>query len=306
MSNLNVLTIRNLKIIVAVGCINFAGLMTTSSLYAQKLAVTTVNFKKDKFNRIFLPAKVDKDSLSILFGTYSKTLRLTPYFFETMALYPSGGRLSTIDKKGKHHSKTLFYLPKIQIGNIKFRNEETTINQAFPDSIATGSTGTLLVYQYNWKIDNDKNVVSISKLPFTSSRAYTTINYKNNSYPTAVVHIGSNNSEFILDLGSGGGFVISTTTSLGRDLIENFRLRPSRIVTSNIHSNRLVDTIYEVVIPSLLFNGVKLNNQKVVISSATPHNTIGTGFLGNYNVILNNSKKRKIESSFILEKRLMD
>lgn len=307
MNTLNFLPKRTLTFLIALSCIPLVCLVSAPAAQAQsKKEVTKIAFKKDKFNRIFLPAKVDKDTIALLFGTYSKTLRLTPYFYETRQLWPSFERLISTDKYGGPHSKSLFYLPKIEIGPLKFRNEETVINQAFPDSIATGSTGTLLVYQYNWKINNDRNEMLVSKTPFSPEQAYTTISYKNNTFPTAVVSISKVNSEFILDLGSGAGFLLSSTTAIGQAVIEDYHLRPARTVTSNIHSDRLVDTIYEAVIPSMTFNGVVLKNQKVVISSAAPHNIIGTGFLGNYNVILNNSKKRKIQSSMILEKRLVN
>jgi len=307
MTTLILFTKRTSKFIFAVACINLVCLISLTAVQAQsKKEVTKIAFKKDKFNRIFLPAKVDNDTIALLFATYSKTLRLTPYFYETRQLWPSWDRLMSTDKYGGPHSKTLFYLPKIEIGKLKFRNEETVINQAFPDSIATGSTGTLMVYQYNWMIDNDRNEMSVSKAPFSPTQPFTTVSYKNNTFPTAIVNISNVNSEFILDLGSGAGFLVSTTTAIGQAIIEDYHLSPSRTVTSNIHSHKLVDTIYEAVIPKMTFNGMTLKNQKVVLSSAAPHNVIGTGFLGNYNVILNNSKKRKIQSSFILEKRLVD
>jgi hypothetical protein len=307
MNTRNLLTERTLKFIFAVICINLVCFISLTAVHAQSTKeVTKITFKKDRFNRIFLPAKVDKDTIALLFATYSKTLRLTPYFFETRQIWPSWDRLMSTDKYGGPHSKTVFYLPKIEIGSLKFRNEETVINQAFPDSIATGSTGTLMVYQYNWKINNDRNEMFVSKAPFSPSQPYTTISYKNNTFPTAIVNISNVNSEFVLDLGSGAGFLVSSTTAIGRAIIEDYHLSPSRTVVSNIHSHRLVDTIYEVVVPNMTFNGMKLKNQKVVLSSAAPHNVIGTGFLGNYNVILNNSKKRKIQSAFILEKRLVD
>jgi len=306
MSTQNLFTKRTFTFIFTVACVPLLCLITILPTYAQTKGTTKVPFKKDRFNRIFLPAKIDQDTVSLLFGTYSKTLRLTPYFLETQSLYPGWGRLTTIDTKGKRHSKTLFYLPKLQIGSVKFRNEEAVVNQAFPDSVATGSIGTLMVYQYNWKIDNDRNEMTISKAPFAAERTFTTISYKNNNYPTAVVNIGNINSEFVLDLGSGAGFQVSSRTTLGRSIIEDLNLEPTRVVTSNIHTSKSVDTIYEVVVPSLVFNGITLKDQKVTISSEAPHNTIGTGFLGNYNVILNNSKKRKVESAIILEKRLVD
>ncbi len=304
MNTRNLLSKGTLKLLFALTCMSV--FLHSPAVHAQGTAVTKLNFKKDKYNRIFIPAKIDRDSVSLLFGTYSKTLRLTPYFLESRQLYPSWDVLTVTDKRGRQRDRMLFYLPKVEVGNIKFRNEETAINGAFPDSIATGSTGTLMVYQYNWKIDNDRNMISISKAPFAPSQVYTTINYKNTSFPTAVVHIGNVNSEFILDLGSGAGFQISTNTALGQQILDDYRLRPSRTVVSNIHARRMVDTLYEVVIPSMTFNGIRLKNQKVTLSSASPHNIIGTGFLGNYNVILNNSKKRKIDSSFILDKRLVD
>lgn len=306
MNTLNLLTKRTLKFIFAASCIHLSCLIYSPAVHAQSSAVTKISFRKDKFNRIFIPAKVDKDSLSLLFGTYSKTLRLTPYFVESKELWPSWDRLTVTDKRGRQRNRMLFYLPKVEIGNIKFRNEETTINAAFPDSIATGSTGTLLVYQYNWKIDNDRSVISISKTPFTATHPYTTIKYKNDLSPTAAVTIGDIKADFILDLGSGAGFQINSGTDLGQQIIEEYHLKPVRTVTSNIHARKMVDTIYEAVIPSLTFNGMKLKNQKITLSSASPNNIIGTAFLGNYNVILNNSKKRKIESTVILEKRLVD
>jgi hypothetical protein len=307
MNTRNLLSKRTLLFLFAVSCIQLTCLVSTPAAKAQsKKEVTKISFKKDKFNRIYLPAKVDKDTIALLFATYSKTLRLTPYFYETRQLWPSWDRLMSTDKNGGPHSKSVFYLPKIEVGPLKFRNEETVINQAFPDSIATGSTGTLMVYQYNWKINNDRNEVLVSKTPFSPEQAYTTISYKNNTAPKAVVNISKINSEFILDLGSGAGFLVSSTTAIGRAIIDEYRLTPARTVTSNIHSHKLVDTIYEAVIPSMTFNGMPLKNQKVVISSAVPNNIIGTGFLGNYNVILNNSKKRKVQSAVILEKRLVD
>ncbi|CAM3985211.1 hypothetical protein SAMN06265348_104415 [Pedobacter westerhofensis] len=307
MNTLNFSPKRTLTFLLALSCIPLVCLVSAAPAQAQsKKEVTRIAFKKDKFNRIFLPAKVDKDTIALLFATYSKTLRLTPYFYETRQLWPSFERLVSTDKYGGPHSKSLYYLPRIEIGPLKFRNEETVINQAFPDSIATGSTGTLMVYQYNWKINNDRNEMLVSKTPFSADQAYTTISYKNNTFPTAVVNISKVNSEFILDLGSGAGFLLSSSTAIGQAVIEDYHLRPARTVTSNIHSDKLVDTIYEAVIPSMTFNGITLKNQKIVISSAAPHNIIGTGFLGNYNVILNNSKKRKIQSSMILEKRLVN
>lgn len=306
MNTRNLLTKRALKFILTAACINLSGLIYSPAVHAQSSAVTKISFKKDKFNRIFIPAKVDRDSLSLLFGTYSKTLRLTPYFLESRELYPSWDRLTLTDKRGRQRNRMLFYLPTIQIGNLKFRNEETTINGAFPDSIATGSTGTLLVYQYNWKIDNDRNIISVSKTPFTAAQPYTTIRYNKDLSPTATVNIGDIKADFILDLGSGAGFQVNSGTDLGKEIIDQYHLKPVRTVTSNIHARKMVDTIYEAIIPSLLFNGIELKNQKITLSSASPNNIIGTGFLGNYNVILNNSKKRKIESSVILEKRLVN
>jgi len=306
MKTQNLLSKRTILFLLAVTCISAVSLISSPAQAQSKKAVTKISFKKDKYNRIYLPARVDKDTIALLFATYSKTLRLTPYFYETRQLWPSWDRLMSTDKNGGPHSKSVFYLPKIEVGPLKFRNEETVINQAFPDTIATGSTGTLMVYQYNWKINNDRNEVFVSKTPFSPEQAYTTINYKNNTAPTAVVNISNVNSEFILDLGSGAGFLVSSTTAIGRAIIDEYRLSPSRTVISNVHSDKLVDTIYEAVIPNMTFNGIALKNQKVVISSAVPKNIIGTGFLGNYNLIMNNSKKRKVESAVILEKRLME
>jgi hypothetical protein len=268
--------------------------------------VTTVTFQKDKFNRIFIPTKIDGDTIEMLFGTYSKTLRLTPYFVEHRDLYPSWDRLTLINKKGYRRSRMVFYLPKMEIGNIKFYNEESIINTAFPDSVATGSTGTLLVNQYNWKVNNDRNEVSISKKPFNPQQAFITISYKKDIAPSAPVQIEGTTGDFALDFGSGTTFQINSGSALGKQLIARYNLNPKTTLTSNIHARKLVDTIYEVTVPSLLLNGTELKNQKVVLSSAAPNNIIGTGFLGNYNVIMNNSRKRKIESTFILEKRLID
>lgn len=306
MSNLHRITKQTIRILITAACLQIASGIYANVSYAQSKKVTTVSFQKDKFNRIFLPAKINRDSLDLLFSTYSKTLRLTPYFAETGSLYPSGDRLTLKDKKGRMRNRVIFYLPELKIGNLKFYHEETILNLSLPDSAASGSTGTLLVNQYNWKIDNDRNQMSISKTPFTPERVYTSINYKKDSIPSAKVTVIGLQSDFILDLGSGGGFQINTSTALGQALLAEYKLKPTRTVTSNIHGRKIVDTIYTTVIPSVVFNGVKLKNQEVTLSSALPRNTIGTGFLGNYNVILNNSKKKKIESSLILEKRLVD
>lgn len=299
---------RTSKFIFITACTAAALCLSQQNANAQKKSdkITKVSFTKDKFNRIFIPTKIDGDTIGLLFATYSKTLRLTPYFVETRELYPSWDRLTLTNKKGYQRSRMLFYLPKLEIGNIKFYNEETIVNTAFSDSIATGSTGTLMVYQYNWKVDNDRNEVSISKKPFSPEQAFITISYKNDSYPAVPVEIAGIKETFALDFGSGTTFQINTASPLAQQLITQYKLKPKTTLTSNIHARKMVDTLYEVVIPSLLLNGTQLKNQKIILSSASPNNVIGTGFLGNYNVILNNSKKRKIESTFILEKRLVN
>lgn len=295
-----------LRLIFGTACIIATLCVPAKIAVAQSKNETSVTFQKDKFNRIFIPAKIDGDTVSILLGTYSKTLRLTPYFLQTRELFPSWDRLTITDKKGRRRSRMLFYLPKIEIGSIKFRNEETVVNNSFPDSVATGSTGTLMVYQYNWRIDNDRNLVYISKTPFTPTQPFASISYKNDAYPKASVEIEGTTADFALDLGSGTTFQVTSGSALGQQLIKTYKLTPKTTLTSNIHARKMIDTLYEVVIPSLVLNGTVLQNQKVILSSAAPHNVIGTGFLGNYNLILNNSKKRKIESTFILEKRLMN
>jgi hypothetical protein len=306
MSNLLIKPTKAVKLIFSTACIITALLAPAETVTAQSKNETKISFQKDKFNRIFIPAKIDDDTVTILLGTYSKTLRVTPYFMRTRELYPSWNGLMMTDKNGKHRSRMLFYLPKIEIGTIKFRNEEAIVNFAFPDSVATGSTGTMMVYQYNWRIDNDRNEIAISKLPFTPAQPFATISYKNNNYPVAAVEIEGTTTDFVLDLGSGTTFQVSSGSALGQQLINNYRLTPKTTLTSTIHGRKMIDTLYEVVIPTIALNGTVLKNQKVVLSSAAPHNVIGTGFLGNYNVILNNSKKRKIESTFILEKRLVN
>jgi len=306
MSNIIVNPNKAVKFIFSAACIITALWAPAESATAQTKNETKITFQKDKFNRIFIPAKIDNDTVTMLLGTYSKTLRVTPYFMRTRELYPSWNGLAITDKKGNTKSRMVFYLPKIEIGTIKFRNEEAIVNFSFPDSVATGSTGTMMVYQYNWRIDNDRNEIAISKLPFTPAQPFTSIAYKNDSYPVAAVEIEGTTADFVLDLGSGTTFQVSTGSDLGRQLITSYKLTPKNTLTSTIHGRKMVDTLYEVVIPSITLNGTVLKNQKVTLSSAAPHNVIGTGFLGNYNVILNNSKKRKIESTFILEKRLVD
>jgi len=293
-----------LKFILTAGCIISAGSFYASDLKAQSTAVTRITFQKDKYNRIFIPVKIDRDSMSLLFGTYSKPLRLTPYFQSTRALSPSYNLLTLTGPNGKQHDRLLFYSPKITIGNIKFRSEEAIVNYAFPDSIITGSTGTSMVYRYNWKINNDKNEISISKTPFQPTETITTINYKNDSYPKVVVEIDGIKTNFAIDFGSGVDFQVNTKSVLGKRLITAYHLKPVRTIISDIHARKLIDTIYEVKVPALTLNGVEFQEQKVQLSSAFPQNTIGTGFLGKYNVILNNSRKRKIGNTVILEKRL--
>ena len=275
-----------------------------TALQAQSKAATTVSFKKDRFNRIFIPVKIDRDSLSLLFSTYSKTLRLTPYFMETMALYPSRSLLALKDKTGRKAARMVFYLPKLDIGSLKFRNEETIVNYAFPDTIITGTTGTMLVYQYNWKIDNDKSIISIAKTPFAPTQVFTIIKYKNDSHPIVPVQIGELKDNFVIDFGSGTNFQVSGTTPLGKELITANQLQPIVTLTTSFRSTKVVDTIYEVTVPALLLNGVALSNQKITISTAAPHNVVGAAFLGNYNVIMNNSQKRKIDSDLILQNRV--
>ncbi|MCX2483543.1 hypothetical protein [Pedobacter sp. MR2016-24] len=304
MNNLNPLFKRTFRLMFSITCMGAICMPQIAA--AQKQAITKVTIHKDKYNRIFIPVKVDKDTVPLLFATYAKTLRLTPYFMRTRALYPSGQVLTLNDQRGRKRDRLVFFLPRLDIGNVKFRNEETIVNNAFPDTVATGSTGTLMVYQYNWKIDNDRNEVSLSKKPFTPEQAFTTIRYKNNTSPRTAVQIGELTADFILDFGSGSNIQVNTASDIGRALISKYKLKPVNTITSNIHSPKMVDTVYEVTVPSLLLNGVVVKNQKVMLSSASPQNTIGTGFLGNYNVILNNSKKRKIDSEFILEKRLVD
>ena len=304
MNNLNPLFKRTFRLMFAITCMGTICMPQLAS--AQKEAITKVTIQKDKYNRIFIPVKVNKDTVPLLFATYSKTLRLTPYFMRTRELYPSGQVLTLSDQRGRKRDRLVFYLPRLDIGDVKFRNEETIVNNAFPDTMATGSTGTLMVYQYNWKIDNDRNEVSLSKKPFTPEQAFTTIRYKNNTSPRTAVQIGELTADFILDFGSGSNIQVNTASDIGRALISKYKLKPVNTITSNIHSPKMVDTVYEVTVPSLLLNGVVVKNQKVMLSSASPQNTIGTGFLGNYNVILNNSKKRKVDSEFILEKRLVD
>jgi len=295
-----------LKILFTATCITAMSFSPFIEAHAQSDAVTKLTFQKDKFNRIFIPVKIDKDTLPVLFGTSSKTLRLTPYFMATRELYPSWNRLTLTDKNGKRKNRMIFYVPKMEIGPLKFRNEETIVNYAFPDSIATGSTGTLLVNQYNWKIDNDRNEISISKKSFAPQQPFITISYPKDSPPNTEVEIAGTTSEFGLDFGSGTTFQINSGSDLGQHLISTYNLKPKTTLTSTIHRRKMVDTIYELVVPSLLVNGTEIKDQKVVLSSAAPYNVIGTGFLGNYNVIMNNSKKRKVESTFILEKRLVD
>jgi hypothetical protein len=306
MDNLILNPNKALKLILATACMISAVCIPVKKVSAQSKNETKVTFQKDRFNRIFIPAKIDGDTVPILLGTYSKTLRLTPYFMQTRELYPSWNGLGLTDKRGRRQSRMIFYLPKMEIGTIKFRHEETVVNYAFPDSVATGATGTLMVYQYNWRIDNDRNEVSISKSPFTPAQPFAAISYKNNSYPTASVDIEGTKAPFAVDLGSGTTFQVSSGSALGQQLISRYKLTPKNTLVSTIHGRKLVDTVYEVIVPSLALNGTALTNQKVILSSAAPHNSIGTGFLGNYNVIMNNSKKRKIESTLILEKRLVN
>ncbi|KIO77641.1 hypothetical protein TH53_08335 [Pedobacter lusitanus] len=293
-----------LRFIFGLGCITAVSCITPQNSNAQSTEVTKVTFQKDKYNRIFIPVKIDKDSMSLLFGTYSKPLRLAPYFQSTRALTPSWDILTLTAPNGKPHDRLLFYSPKITVGNLKFRSEQAIVNYAFPDSLITGSTGTEMVYRYNWKINNDHNEISISKLPFTPAEAFTTINYKNDSYPKVAVEIEGVKTFFALDFGSGACFQLNSRSDLGRRLIATYKLKPVKRIISDIHARKLADTIYEVKIPSLLFNGIELTQQKVQLSSAFPQNIVGTGFLGDYNVILNNSRKRKIGNTVILEKRL--
>lgn len=299
---------RTLMFLFTSACISIAICSIAETAIAQSKSdkITKVTFKKDKFNRIFLPAKIDGDTIGILFGTYSKPLRLTPYFAETWQLYPSWDRLILTDKNGRRRNRMLFYLPKLEIGNIKFYNEETVVNNSFPDSVATGSTGTLLVQQYNWRVDNDRNEVSLSKKPFIPSQPFITISYKKDTSPETPVEIAGITSDFALDFGSGSNFQVNSNTPMGQQLITTYKLKPKTTLVSNVHARKMVDTLYEVTIPTLLLNGTELKNQKITISSASPNNVIGTGLLGNYNVILNNSKKRKILSTMILEKRLVN
>ena len=304
MSNQNLISKRTLSFLsvgLALSCC-----ILTKTAYGQQTQVTKVAFEKDKFNRIFMPVKIDKDTITLLFGTYSKTLRVTPYFMETRELYPSGDFLTQTDKEGRRKGRMVFYMPKVEVGNVKFKNEETIVNFDFPDSVATGSTGTMFVYQYNWRIDNDRNEISISKSPFTPNQPFTTIHYKNNSYPIVPVEIAGIKDDFAVDFGSGTNIQVSTTTALGKELIASYNLKPTLTLTTNVHRRKLTDTLYEVEIPSLQFNGIELKNQKVTLSSVLPRNTVGSAFLGKYNIILNNSKKRKIDNVIILEKRLVD
>lgn len=305
MSTQNLLFKRTLKSVFTLVLLSLAGSMAVQNVQAQSTAVTKVPFKKDKFNRIFIPVKIGRDSLSLLLGTYSKTLRVTPYFMRTNALFPSGQGITLTDAEGQEQKRLIFYMPKIKIGNLKFRNEESIVNYSFPDSIATGSTGTMMLQAYNWKVDNDKDVVSISKTPFEPYKTFTTIRYKNDSYPKATVEMDGFKSVFALDLGSGSNFEINADSDLGRHLIMKYDLQPVNTVTSIIRGRKTVDVIYEVRIPVIHFNGIVLKNQKVILSSASPRNVVGTGLLGNYNVILNNSKKKNIDNILILERRTM-
>ena len=295
---------RTLRFIFTISSITAVFCITSLNSNAQLPAITKITFQKDKYNRIFIPVKINKDSMSLLFGTYAKPLRLAPYFQSIRSLYPSGDIMTLIAPNGRPYNRLLFYSPKITMGNLKFRNEEVIVNYAFPDSIITGSTGTEMVYRYNWKINNDRNEISISKFPFTPSQPFTTINYKNDSYPKVAIEIDGIKTNFALDFGSGAAFQINSRSDLGRQLIIAYKLKPVKRIISDIHARKLTDTIYEVKIPSILFNGIKLAQQKIQLSSAFPQNIVGTGFLGNYNVILNNSRKRKTGNAIILENRL--
>ncbi len=304
MSTLKLLSGRSLKFILILSCIIAVSCIYPKNSNAQSPAITKITFQKDKFNRIFIPVKIDRDSLSLLFGTYSKPLRLTPYFQSTRALTPSWDLLTLTDPKGRQHDRLLYYSPKIMVGNLKFRSEEAIVNYAFPDTIIAGATGTEMVYRYNWKINNDRNEISISKVPFIAAQAFTTINYKNDSYPKVAVEIEGVKTNFAVDFGSGACFQINSRSELGRRLIAAYHLKPVARIISDIHARKLTDTIYEVKVPALLFNGIQLTQQKIQLSSAFPQNIVGTGFLGDYNVILNNSRKRKIGNTVILEKRM--
>ena len=295
---------RTLRFIFTISGITAVCCISSQNSNAQSTVITKITFQKDKYNRIFIPVKINKDSMSLLFGTYAKPLRLAPYFQSNSSLSPSGDILTLIAPNGRPHNRLLFYSPKITVGNLKFRSEQAIVNYAFPDSIIAGSTGTEMVYRYNWKINNDNNEISISKLPFTPSQAFTTINYKNDSYPKVAVEIAGIKTNFAMDFGSGTGFQINSRSDIGRKLIATYNLKPVKRFISDIHARKLADTIYEVKVPSILFNGVELAEQKIQLSSAFPQNIVGTGFLGDYNVILNNSRKRKIGNTVILEKRL--
>lgn len=303
MSNINSLFKRTSRFIFSLLTCALLICLCTNTLQAQSTAITKIAFKKDRFNRIFIPVKIEKDSLTLLLSTYAKTLRLTPYFMETMALYPSWSLLALKDKTGRKAARMIFYLPKLDIGNLKFRNEETIVNYAFPDTIITGTTGTLLVYQYNWKIENDKNMISIAKTPFNPTNVFTTIKYSNDSYPQVPVQIGDIKDNFVIDFGSGTNFQVSGTTPLGKQIIASYDLRPVVTLTTNYQSRKVIDTIYEVTVPSLLFNGIELKDQKITLSTAAPHHVVGSAFLGKYNIIMNNSRKRKIANVLILENR---
>jgi len=295
---------KNLRFVFTVSCLTFVCSILSQNSNAQSPVITKITFQKDKYNRIFIPVKIDRDSMSLLFGTYAKPLRLTPYFQSTRSLSPSGDMLTLVSPNGRPHDRLLFYSPKIMVGNLKFRSEQAIVNYAFPDTIIAGATGTEMVYRYNWKINNDQNQISISKQPFTPSAAFTTINYKNDSYPKVAVEIAGIKTNFALDFGSGAGFQLNSKSDIGRKLIADYNLKPVKRILSDIHAKKVTDTIYEVNVPGLLFNGIQLPQQKIQLSSAFPQNIVGTGFLGDYNVILNNSRKRKIGNTVILEKRL--
>lgn len=279
--------------------------ITPNIVLAQSKAkpVEVVGFQQDKFGRIYFPVKISTDTATLLFSTFGEPMRLSSYFQKTEELFPGAGYLMQTDRNGKSHRRLIFNLPKLELGKTKFRGLPVLVNYAFPDSLVTGSTGTEMLDNYNWSINNDAKQLSFSKSPFSVNQQVTAIPFAKNASPTVSVKVDGISTDFKLDLGSGASFQVNTESPLGQAILEKYRPKPSMTLSSAVHARKMVDTIYKVQIPEIAFNGMVLKNQEFSLSTAFPHQLVGAAFLSQYNIVINHSGKRKIGNTFILEKR---
>lgn len=240
-------------------------------------------------HRIIIKCLVNGQEVLLLFDTGASNSFLLPEEVNHLQLKQIGYDIVTTSDGSKFKSP-IFLSTTFEIGDVKL-NDIKILSSDLPYNLkcigVKGFLGANVINKINWKINFDKQIIEISKSPFTTNESISIKYIKNN--PIMQLTIEDETFDFIIDFGYWGDLTMNAT-QLNNSKFSKHSSKSS-IVTQDVQNNKIIvlTKLNDYLLKKVLINDKLITDQVVISGWDFPVSFIGMSFLSRFNITINSS-----------------